>query len=83
MRAPVIVVLRVTVKRDGSVADASYVSPGPGTHFARVAQRAALGWKFNPPMRSGRPQGSVWRLRFYFTRGDVEVSETEEEPYFP
>lgn len=79
MRAPVLVVLRVTVNRNGSVADASYISPGAGNYYARIAQRAAMQWTFDPPLRSGRPQASVWRLRFYFSRSSVEVSETEED----
>jgi len=83
MRAPLVVVLRVTVNRSGSVADASYVSPGSGNYFARVAQRAAEQWKFDPPLREGRPQASVWQLRFYFSRGHVEASETEEDSYIP
>jgi len=78
MRAPLVVILRVTVNRSGSVADASYVSPGAGNYFARVAQRAALQWTFDPPLQGGRPQASVWRLRFYFTRGAIDVSESEE-----
>lgn len=79
MRAPVLVVLRVTVNRNGSVADASYVSPGAGNYFARIAQRAALQWTFDPPLHAGRPQASVWLLRFHFSRGNIEVSETEED----
>lgn len=79
MRAPVMVILRVTVNRNGSVVDASYVSPGAGNYFARVAERAALQWKFDPPLIKGRPQASVWRLRFYFSRDHVEASEAEED----
>jgi eukaryotic-like serine/threonine-protein kinase len=79
MRASVLVVLRVTVNRNGSVADVSYVSPGPGNYFARVAQRAALTWKFDPPLRDGHAEPSVWRLRFFFARRDVDVTASEED----
>lgn len=79
MRAPVTVILHVTVYRSGSVADASYVSPGSGNYFARIAQRAALQWKFDPPLQAGRPQPSVWTLRFYFSRRDVDVTAEEED----
>ena len=78
MHGPVEVTVRVTVNRSGSVADASYVSPGPGNYFARISQRAAEGWKFDPPQHSGHPDSSVWLLRFYFSHGKTEVSETLE-----
>jgi hypothetical protein len=79
MHEPLDVVLRVTVDRSGKVADASYVSPGPGNYFARISQRAAEGWTFNPPLRGGQAQPSVWRLRFYFWRQKLEATATEEE----
>ena len=81
MHAPVLVILRVTVNRSGSVADASYVSPGAGNYFARIAQRAALQWTFDPPLHAGRPQASVWTLRFSFSRRGIDVAETEEDRY--
>lgn len=83
MRASVLVVLRVTVNRNGSVADVSYVSPGPGNYFARVAQRAALTWKFDPPLRDGHAEPSVWRLRFFFSRRNVDVTASEEDSLAP
>ena len=83
MRASVLVVLRVTVNRNGSVADVSYVSPGPGNYFARVAQRAALTWKFDPPLHDGHPEPSVWRLRFFFSRRNVDVTASEEDSLAP
>ena len=79
MRAPLLVTLRVTVNRNGSVADASYIEPGPGNYFARIAQRAALQWTFDPPLQNGRPQSSVWKLRFFFSRSNVEANATEED----
>ncbi len=79
MRRPVEVLIRVSVNEEGRVADVSYVSPGPGNYFARLAQRTALSWEFTPPMRNGGPRRSVWMLRFYFEREKTEVTATEEK----
>lgn len=77
MSGPRQVVVRVAVSRSGSVDDASYVSPGPGNYFARIAVHAAEQWKFTPPNPDGRhPQPSVWILRFHFTRGQIEATAT-------
>lgn len=78
MHGPVAVVLRVTVNREGAVEDASYVSPGPGNYFARVAQRAVQGWKFDAPQHNGRSEPSVWMVRFYFTHRSIEATAAEE-----
>ncbi len=78
MRRPVQVLLRVTVNQEGTVADASYVVPGPGNYFARVAQRAALEWKFKPPVRNGDPERSVWMLKFNFGREGTAATATKE-----
>lgn len=78
MRGPVEVILRVTVNQDGAVANAAYVSPGPGNYFARLAQNAALSWEFTPPRRNGNPVRSVWTLRFRFERDKTEVTAAEE-----
>jgi protein TonB len=78
MRRPVEVSIRVSVNRDGTVSDASYMSLGPGNYFARLAQRAAKSWTFKPPTRNGDPQRSVWKLRFNFERGKTEATATEE-----
>jgi serine/threonine protein kinase len=77
MQAPVVIVLRVFVNRDGTVSDATYVSHGPGNYFAKIAQRAAEQWKFNPPLSGGRPQPSTWELRFYFSRSNTEANAEE------
>lgn len=79
MRRPVQVLLRVTVNREGAVSDASYVVPGPGNYFARVSQRAALSWKFKPPVRNGDPERSVWMLKFNFGREGTEATATRQE----
>ena len=79
MHGPQTAVIQVFVNPDGRVSNAAYVSSGPGNYFARTAMRAAREWKFNPPIRSGHPQPSVWTLRFFFTRGNAEVSATRDE----
>lgn len=79
MRRPVEVLIRVSVNQKGSVSDASYVVPGPGNYFARAAQRAALSWKFKPPVQNGDRERSVWMLRFNFGRAGTEATATEQE----
>lgn len=78
MHGPVAVTIRVTADHNGRVEDASYVSPGPGNYFARISQRAAEGWRFDPPRHAGRSLSSVWILHFYFTPRNTEVSVTQE-----
>ncbi len=78
MHGPVTVVVRVFVDRSGSVSNTAYVTQGPGNYFARISARAAHECKFSPPQTHGRPEPSVWTLRFYFTHGNTEVTETEE-----
>jgi eukaryotic-like serine/threonine-protein kinase len=78
MRRPVEVVIRVSVNREGTVSDASYVSPGPGNYFARQAQRAAQSWTFTPPTRNGNAERSVWVLRFNFEREKTEATASLE-----
>ena len=78
MARPVLVLIRVTVNRQGSVSDASYVVPGPGNYFARQAQKAAEGWRFKPPVDHGTAEASVWMLKFNFGRGGTEATATEQ-----
>jgi serine/threonine protein kinase len=78
MRRPVEVSIRVSVNRDGTVSDATYMSLGPGNYFARQAERAALSWKFTPPTWNGDAERSVWVLRFNFERGKTEATATIE-----
>jgi hypothetical protein len=54
------------------------VAPGPGNYFARAAQRAALAWKFKPPVQNGDRERSVWMLRFNFARAGIEATATEQ-----
>jgi len=76
-RMPVHVTVRVSVDRNGDVAHAEYVSPGEGGYFARISKRAALSWKFTPPMRKGRALSSTWTLRFDFTRTNTHATATQ------
>ncbi len=78
MHGPQQAVIQVFVNPDGKVSNAAYVSSGPGNYFARTAMRAAREWKFDPPIRSGHPQPSVWTLRFFFTRGNAEASAVQD-----
>jgi TonB family protein len=78
MRRPIEVRIRVSVNQEGRVSDAAYVAPGPGNYFARAAQRAALGWKFKPPVQNGDRERSVWMLRFNFARAGIEATATEQ-----
>ncbi len=79
MRRPVEVLIRVSVNQQGAVSDAAFVVPGPGNYFARTAQRAALSWKFKPPVQNGDRERSVWMLRFNFGRAGTEATATEQE----
>jgi len=74
---PVEVLIRVSVNQNGQVAAAAYVSPGPENYFARLAQRAAMSWRFDPPIRNGGAERSVWTLRFNFGREKTEATAME------
>jgi outer membrane biosynthesis protein TonB len=78
MHGPVRVTLRVAVSRTGDVSSASYISPGEGNYFARIAHRAAEQWKFHAPRHRGRPDASTWTLRFNFTRDGVDVTAAQD-----
>jgi hypothetical protein len=79
MRRPVEVLIRVSVDKRGTVADAAYVVPGAGNYFARISQRAALSWKFKPPVENGDAESSVWMLRFNYGRAGTEATATQQE----
>ncbi len=72
-------VVRIWVNRSGRVSNGENISPGPGNYFARIALRTARTWKFDPPIRGGQPQPSVWTLRFNFLRTKTVVSAVEGE----
>jgi serine/threonine protein kinase len=78
MRGPVLVEIRVHVSKSGSVESATYMTSGPGNYFGKISQRAAEGWKFDPPMRHGRAEPSVWLLRFSYFHGRADVTATPE-----
>jgi TonB family protein len=79
MRSPVQVIVRVNVDRNGAVSRASYVSPGEGNYFARVARRAAEQWQFKAPRLDGHAIPSVWTIEFRFTRSKADVTATRED----
>jgi TonB family protein len=66
--------VRVSVDKDGAVSNVECITPGPGNYFARIAERAARSWQFKPPMQDGKPDRSVWVLRFYFARNQTEAT---------
>jgi outer membrane biosynthesis protein TonB len=74
---PVHVTVRVSVDRNGDVAHAENVSPGEGGYFAKISKRAALSWKFTPPVRKGRALSSTWTLRFDFTRTNTRATAAQ------
>jgi len=74
------VVVRVEVDPSGNVTKAKLVSAGPSKYFARLAEEAARGWKFNPPQVRGQAVASQWNLRFGFRRTDTEVIPTQIAP---
>jgi TonB family protein len=78
MHGPQEAVVQVFVDQNGSVSNAAFATSGPGNYFARTAIRAARDWKFDPPIRNGHPQPSVWTLRFHFTPGRTEVSAVQD-----
>jgi serine/threonine protein kinase len=79
MTRPVEVLIRVSVNPEGTVSDAAYVVPGPGNYFAKISQRAALSWKFKPPVQNGDRERSVWMLKFNFARAGTEATATEQQ----
>ena len=70
--------VRVSVDKEGAVSNVEYITPGPGSYFARIAERAARSWQFKPPMQDGKPDRSVWVLRFYFARNQTEATAERE-----
>lgn len=69
--------VRVTVGSDGRVIDAGFADHGPSRYFADAAMKAAREWRFRPARVNGRPQKSVWLLKFGFTRGGSNMAATE------
>jgi TonB family protein len=63
----------VVVDASGNVTGTSFDRPGPSKYFARLAQQAAEGWKFNPAQSGGQDVPREWILRFQFGRESTEV----------
>jgi serine/threonine protein kinase len=73
IRGHINVTVRVLVDPSGDVVGEFLESPGPSRYFARLADDAAVEWKFAPADDRG---SRVWLLHFEFTRGGVTVNAT-------
>ena len=65
--------VRVAVEASGNVTGTTFDRPGPSQYFARLAQRAAEGWKFTPAQTDGQHVPREWVLRFEFGRESTQV----------
>lgn len=72
--------VRVSVDPSGSVADASFDSPGPSKYFADLALQAARNWTFAPAMVDGKNVPSEWVLRFEYGRTETKVLPRQQHP---
>jgi TonB family protein len=61
----IVVTVRVTIDKEGTVRDATTIVPGPSRYFARLATEAAKKWTFTPT-DSDEQRSMV--LRFTFRR---------------
>jgi len=79
MHGPVVVETRVLVDRTGAVSKPNILRKGRGiiSHASRSEPQSRGSLRRHRHM--GIPKPSVWTLRFYFSRGKMEVSATEEE----
>jgi TonB family protein len=80
IRGTVRVSVRVRVDPSGSVAGATFDSPGPSRYFANLALQAAQRWEFVPAKIAGRNVPSEWVLRFEFGRAATDVFPVEAAP---
>jgi len=64
------VVLRVGVRADGSVSDVVVEQSRPAGMFDEVSIAAARQWRFNPPMKGGRPVPGQVRVPVTFSLDD-------------
>ena len=80
IRGRVNVRIRATVDPRGDVSNATFASPGPSKHFAKLALQAAQHWRFRPAQVDGQAASSVWILQFQFTQTATEVTPVEASP---
>jgi TonB family protein len=80
IRGTVRVGVRVAVDPSGSVAGATFDSPGPSKYFADLALQAARRWRFVPAKVDGRNVSSEWILRFEFERTTTKVLPVRAAP---
>jgi TonB family protein len=80
IRGQVNVEVKVTADAAGNVANATIVSAGPSSYFAKVSLQAAQRWRFKPRQAGGQAVSSEWLLRFHFTQSGTEVIPVEVSP---
>jgi TonB family protein len=69
IRGTIIVSVRVTVGKEGTVLDATAVERGPSRYFERLAVEAAKKWTFTPV---NRDEQRTKLITFSFTRGGTK-----------
>lgn len=74
--------IKVGVKADdaGTVTAARLETAGPSKYFAGKCLEAARGWKFQPPVKNGRPVASEWVVQFALTNRAIDDSADEVKP---
>ena len=80
IRGQVNIRIRVTVDPRGDVSNATFDSPGPSKHFAKLALQAAQHWRFTPAQVDGQAVSSVWILQFQFTQTAILVAPVQASP---
>jgi TonB family protein len=80
IRGTIDVGVRVTVKPNGDVSNATLESRGPSRYFAELALQASRRWKFRPVQVNGRAVSSIWILRFRFSQSGTEVTPVQTSP---
>jgi TonB family protein len=68
IRGDIVVTVRVTVDRAGTVVDSAVENRANSKYFTRVASEAARKWRF---AAAERPDSREWLLEFDFTRGGI------------
>lgn len=74
------VLVDLKVDNTGKVTEAHLKSPGSSRYFAERALEAAMRWTFKPPVESGQPVASEWRVRFTFSRRAVDDATEQLKP---
>lgn len=80
IRGRIKVNVQVAVDASGDVSEVRFLSAGTSKYFSAKALEAARRWKFNAPQVDGKPDASMWVLRFQFNRGGVQVFPEQTKP---